>query len=189
MKKRFKKYHRYKISHLISLIIVLIFIYVLIYIISNIKLLSNDFFINTILKDTNSYIEYKADKSTILDAIFYLEAPFNYNSTSAISIKYYKSDEPVIYIYNTHDEEGYLSDYKEGYNLEPTIIDATKLLQNELNNRGIVTIVEDRKVSIDRTKRGLTFVPVISKDIEIQEEDEDENEEDEEDGNKKKRKK
>ena len=45
------------------------------------------------------------------------------------------------------------------------------------------------EAKVEELKRGLAFVPVISKDIEIEEEDEDENEEDEEEENKKKKKK
>ena len=54
--------------------------------------------------------------------------------------------EPVVYIYNTHQSEGYQKDYLEPYSIKPTVMLASYMLREQLNNLGIPTMVETDEV-------------------------------------------
>lgn len=55
--------------------------------------------------------------------------------------------EPIIYIYNTHDEEKYEHNYINSYNISPNVKLASYYLQEQLKNEGIISIVEDRSIA------------------------------------------
>ena len=56
-------------------------------------------------------------------------------------------NEPLVYIYNTHQEEKYNSEYLEVYNINSTVLTASKILKEYLKNEGINSIVEEDSVS------------------------------------------
>ena len=51
-------------------------------------------------------------------------------------------DNPIIYIYNSHQLENYSSDNLDIYGITPNVMMASYLLKEKLNNKGISTIVE-----------------------------------------------
>ena len=55
-------------------------------------------------------------------------------------------DDPLIYIYNTHDTEEYRINYKYEYSIVPNIKLASYVLQEKLENLGIKSIVETNSV-------------------------------------------
>lgn len=55
-------------------------------------------------------------------------------------------EDPIIYIYSTHDEEEYESNYINPYNISPNVKLASYYLQEQLKNIGINSIVEDKSV-------------------------------------------
>ena len=55
--------------------------------------------------------------------------------------------EPLIYIYNTHQTEKYKSGYLENYNISSTVLIASKILKEYLNDLGINAIVEEDDVT------------------------------------------
>jgi len=57
------------------------------------------------------------------------------------------SDEPLVYIYNTHQTEKYKSGYLEAYNVSSTVLMAAKILKEYLEDLGIKTIVEEDDVA------------------------------------------
>ena len=67
------------------------------------------------------------------------------------------SDKPVIYIYNTHDTEGYASSYFNIYNIKPDVKIASYYLQEKLNDLGLNTIVEKRKIKDVLNKNGWVY--------------------------------
>lgn len=150
MKKKLKRRKKYHLNYIIYIFIFSLFGYLLFNVISNIKLSSsNDNLITSFLIDTNSYIEHNNNyKTSILDKIYYLEEPFRkVEEKEKYHFVFEEKELPQVYIYSTHDEEGFLSDYKEGYDLSPNIIAASYLLQDELIKRGVPTIVEENRVS------------------------------------------
>ena len=55
-------------------------------------------------------------------------------------------DEPSIYIYNTHQTEEYRSINTNDYNVIPTVMHASLILQNRLSNLGIKSLVETNSI-------------------------------------------
>lgn len=55
-------------------------------------------------------------------------------------------DEPLVYIYNTHQTEEYRAVNTNDYNITPTVMHASLILQNRLSNVGIKSIVETNNI-------------------------------------------
>jgi stage II sporulation protein P len=53
-----------------------------------------------------------------------------------------ENEKPLVYIYNTHQSETYHKDLVEAYNISPTVMLTSYMLQEELISLGIPTIVE-----------------------------------------------
>lgn len=64
------------------------------------------------------------------------------------------SDEPLIYIYSSHQKEEYSKEYMEDYNVNPDVFLASHIMQEKLNNKGIKTIVmeDDITAYLDKNK-------------------------------------
>ena len=56
-------------------------------------------------------------------------------------------DNPIVYIYNSHQLENYNNDNLEIYGITPNVLMASYLLKEKLNQRGISTIVEDTNLT------------------------------------------
>lgn len=56
-------------------------------------------------------------------------------------------DNPIIYIYNTHQLENYSSSSLDIYGITPNVLMASYLLKEKLNAKGLSTIVEDTNLS------------------------------------------
>lgn len=54
--------------------------------------------------------------------------------------------EPIIYIYNTHQSEEYISESLSNYNITPTVYMLANIIKKELDKNGIYTIVEDENI-------------------------------------------
>lgn len=62
---------------------------------------------------------------------------------------------PRIYIYNTHQTEEYAT--LENYNLTPTVLTASFILKDKLNDYGIESIVETSDLKTDMNKNGYNY--------------------------------
>lgn len=58
-----------------------------------------------------------------------------------------KQEEPLVYIYNTHQLEAYSTSNIEEYNVTPNVMMASYILREKLLEEGISAIVEDNDVS------------------------------------------
>ena len=56
-------------------------------------------------------------------------------------------DDPVVYLYNSHQLENYSSEYLEIYGIKPNVQMASYLFREKLNEKGIKTIVEDTDIT------------------------------------------
>ena len=56
-------------------------------------------------------------------------------------------DNPIIYIYNSHQLENYNSDNLDIYGITPNVLMASYLLREKLNSRGLSSIVETTNMS------------------------------------------
>ncbi len=54
---------------------------------------------------------------------------------------------PLVYIYNSHQEEKYQNKKTEPYNIDMTVYTASQMLKEYLEDLGIMTIVEDNNVA------------------------------------------
>lgn len=134
------------------------------FILKDVKLSSNENFINQLLHNSNSHIVYNVENDlfsefintinniqlsepiTILDKVFAYEKEPEATQVFAY-IQNNVVDNPRVYIYSTHPNEGYLGEKLEGYDLDNTVILASILLQEKLNEKGIGTIIEERSAS------------------------------------------
>ena len=56
-------------------------------------------------------------------------------------------DNPIVYIYNSHQLENYSSKGLEIYGITPNVMMASYLLREKLNSKGITTICEDANIT------------------------------------------
>lgn len=56
-------------------------------------------------------------------------------------------DNPIVYIYNTHQLETYSNESLESYNITPNVMMTSYLLKEKLTKNGIPTIVEDTNMA------------------------------------------
>ncbi len=61
----------------------------------------------------------------------------------------YKSEvkEPVLYIYNTHQTEGYQKSNNASYNITPSVLMASYILRESLNDLGVPSLVETNDIT------------------------------------------
>lgn len=61
----------------------------------------------------------------------------------------YKTEvqEPIVYIYNTHQTEGYQRSNNASYNITPSVLMAGYILRESLNDLGIPTLVETNDIT------------------------------------------
>lgn len=158
MKKRFKS--RKKLNNLkkiIYLIFILIgfFLSYLYFYYKVRNMISNEDYLNYLLKvGFNKQIDSSYIKSSLLSNITFDNTSVTENNnddTSQITDKsntkeVLNSTKPIIYIYSTHDTEGYASSYFNIYNIKPDVKIASYYLQEKLSDLGLNTIVEKRMI-------------------------------------------
>lgn len=107
---------------------------------------------NNMLKEiSKSIVNEVVKETTILDNNIII----NKNNSSFVNL--IKKDDYKVYIYNTHDEEGYSNKGFEVYNTTPTVKLASYMLKDELKNLGINALVEERPVIKEIKKQGLPY--------------------------------
>ena len=158
MKKRFKS--RKKLNNLkkiIYLIFILIgfFLSYLYFYYKVRNMISSEDYLNYLLKvGFNKQIDSSYIKSSLLSNITFDNTSVTENNnddTSQITDKsntkeVLNSTKPILYIYSTHDTEGYASSYFNIYNIKPDVKIASYYLQEKLSDLGLNTIVEKRMI-------------------------------------------
>ena len=158
MKKRFKS--RKKLNNLkkiIYLIFILIgfFLSYLYFYYKVRNMISSEDYLNYLLKvGFNKQIDSSYIKSSLLSNIKFDNTSVTENNNDDTSQITYKSNtkevlnstKPIIYIYSTHDTEGYASSYFNIYNIKPDVKIASYYLQEKLSDLGLNTIVEKRMI-------------------------------------------
>lgn len=67
------------------------------------------------------------------------------------------STEPLIYLYNSHQKEGYSKEYMEDYNVVPDVFLASHIMQEKLNNKGIKTLVMEDDITAYLNNNNLDY--------------------------------
>lgn len=83
-------------------------------------------------------LEMKEENMETVDGIeaTYIEDPYES-----------KVKDPIIYLYNTHQTEGYQKSNNASYNITPSVLMASYILRESLNNLGIPTLVETNDIA------------------------------------------
>ena len=68
-----------------------------------------------------------------------------------------KDAKPIVYIYNTHNKEQYSYNKNEAYNIIPTVMNTSYMLQESLKKHNINSIVEENDVSKVLKKNGWNY--------------------------------
>ncbi len=68
-----------------------------------------------------------------------------------------KKESPTIYIYNTHQTEAYKPTSYLEYSVNPSVLMASYILEEQLSKKGNVVLVEEESVSKLRTTLGLNY--------------------------------
>lgn len=58
-----------------------------------------------------------------------------------------KSDDPIVYIYNSHQLENYSTNNSEIYNIKPNVMMTSYMLREKLNDYGIPSLVEEANIN------------------------------------------
>lgn len=161
MKQRFKGKKRFKsgVLKLIILLLILVisFLYTFKWLYSKIHIdIDNNSYMKYLLNDALG--SYKVSDLANLSSIdFLLKYSFGIEKmntglvekevTTPIKIeKPTTNKEPLIYIYNTHQTEGYKNEFLESFNINNTVLFASHILKEYLMDLGLVAIVEENSI-------------------------------------------
>ena len=103
------------------------------------------------IKNSSNNVDNNVKESNPKEDIYneedYLKITSYIENTNKMNI-----EEPIVYIYNTHQLETYSNEGLENYNMTPNVMMASYLLSDKLNKNGIKTISEDTNIRdfIDR---------------------------------------
>ena len=161
MKRRFKARKRKNRKGLIYILIFVCLIYFEPYINKYRLKFSNELLINNLLENmTSSYTlkestVYKIIKSNLKNLFnspeYILSTELKYTMNNKdnhekVSFLYNENELPIVYIYNSHQGEKYSNKYLEDYNIVPSVLTASYMLEEKLENNGINTLVEESDI-------------------------------------------
>ena len=103
----------------------------------------------TILKSTFSGIEMAED----IKKVYSDNGDNNDNNDKVNDSK----KEPILYIYNTHQTEEYVSSSLANYNITPTVYMAANILKKELEKYNVYSVVEDENIKMVLNEHGWSY--------------------------------
>ena len=65
--------------------------------------------------------------------------------------------DPILYIYNTHQTEEYVSSSLANYNITPTVYMAANILKKELEKYNVYSVVEDENIKMVLNEHGWSY--------------------------------
>lgn len=149
MKRRFKARKRNNLLRLLIIIVIIYFIIKLI--IVSLNTINIPLFNKNLLDIGINNVDINLDKYFKDNNLFYLSL-----NTRLENKKYYNSldlvktdeiiDNPIVYIYNTHQTEEYDNSFKEAYNISYTTWTASYILKDYLNEYNISSLVENSSI-------------------------------------------
>ena len=100
-------------------------------------------YIFTVLKKYNLYeIFIKNDISSVFNTTNIKFDSLKTNSEKSKELLNVKENQPLVYIYNTHQTE----EYKKTKKYKPTVVTASKVIEKALKNENIISILEERSI-------------------------------------------
>jgi len=100
---------------------------------------------NEALKEINNIVIRKQNEKLIKMLTLY-------ENNESIKVNLVIPDEPLIYIYNTHDKESYANPDSSLYNIDCNVKTASYILQDKLLEYNITSIVEERSPTNEVSK-------------------------------------
>lgn len=161
--RKFKSKRKFSISFIWYILFVFIAYQLISYVFINIKLAdNNESFIKYMLEDSNYYLLYKKNTSNLfnkfLKTLIKIDSPIKLEQAFKVDNPTFIDGQiPNIYIYSTHPKEGYLDGYLEGYSINPNILMASSLLQQQLMKEGITSLVEQSDLTSYMNKNSMDF--------------------------------
>lgn len=165
MRKKFKFKKKIKYTKFFIFLFIIFLFYISNIFISKIKLTnSNEELINIIFSNSDNYSFKNKENNNVIEKtmkyikekifntpIYFLTTSLNYKNNKISSnveseFVYVENEEPLIYIYNSHQGETYSYEYLEEYNIIPDVLMASKMLKEKLEKLGIKTIVEENDI-------------------------------------------
>lgn len=146
MKKRFNaKTHKKSKKPLLLFIFVVIVFVSFAFVFKNLSLnLSEDVIINYILYNQDNELSFE----DIITPEFLLNYTFNVTFENSETVfEEVENNDPLVYIYNTHPTEYYAETNYEVFNITPTVVTASYILKEYLEDYGIYSIVEEESVT------------------------------------------
>ena len=147
-----------KIKKILFILITIICLYSTLYLSYKINL-------NDLPNKVLNILEYKYNKKEIdikFDFISmiiksYKSKSFIVNKKEENKVILYNEEEPIVYIYNTHTNEEYSYNKSNLYNITPTVLTASYMLESEFNKLGIKCIVEENNTTNIVNERNLSY--------------------------------
>lgn len=103
----------------------------------------------TILKSTFSGVEMAEDIKKV-----YSDNNDNKENNDKVNDS---KKEPILYIYNTHQTEEYVSSSLANYNITPTVYMAGNILKQELEKYNVYSVVEDENIKTVLNEHGWSY--------------------------------
>ena len=103
----------------------------------------------TILKSTFSGVEMVEDIKKV-----YSDSGDNKENNDKVNDN---KNEPILYIYNTHQTEEYISSSLANYNITPTVYMAANILKQELEKYNVYSVVEDENIKTVLNENGWSY--------------------------------
>ena len=182
---RFKPKRRLKKNVLLKMLLIIIFILLAFKFIQNLMINHSTYIIKTISADKN--YSFDKEKSNIFSKVYEYakENIVNKPDTMLVGAIEYKdqklpnesmkdtkqvgiendiqnqteqaNDNPLIYIYSSHQRESYNKEYMEDYNVNPDVFLASHIMQEKLNNMKIKTIVMEDDITAYLNNNNLNY--------------------------------
>ena len=154
MKKRFKNKRKKRVKFKALLFIITLFIS-FIYVCKNLSKKDDIKMLNLLINNTDNDLLNFNSKNFILKYTLGMKEETDTEKLDNeikgdiivdVSPKPSINEEPLVYIYNTHQGETYNKDVMEAYNISPTVMLTSYMLKEELINLGVPTIVETNSI-------------------------------------------
>lgn len=167
MTKRFKTKRRLKIGKPILYIIIAITIFLgYKFIMSLNRININNNLLDIILNENNIYdnkkqtlmLSYSKSKINNPTSILTNDLAFNETKNKENNKSHQINNTDIkVYIYNSHQKEGYSIDYVEDYNVVPDVLVMSHIMQEKLEKLGINTLVEENDITSYLNKNKLDY--------------------------------
>ena len=171
MRKKFKVKRKFKLNKTIFFLLIFLILFLFNYISKNIELsaLSN-INIKYILELTNKYSYKEKENTNVINKAYqYLknnifntpinllksELKYEGKKEDVLISALEQKEEPLVYIYNSHQAETYSMEYLENYNIEPNVLMASNILKDKLKEINIDSEVEESDILTYMKKNNL----------------------------------